>query len=90
MQKSTLIRTKVFTANTETIVTNAYTIEAQNQQYYQNTPSSYDIQKNIFSWQASFRKKPVISKKKFVVLVFFSIINPRTRADMNNEYILNI
>ena len=86
MQKSTLIRTEVFTANTKTIVTNAYTIEAQNQQYYQNTPSSYDIQKNIFSWQASFRKKPVISKKKVFSFSLFSIIKPRTRADMNNEY----
>ena len=76
MQKSTLIRTEVFTANTKTIVTNAYTIETQNQQYYQNTPSSYDIQKNIFSWQASFRKKPVISKKMFLVLVFFLSLTP--------------
>ena len=62
MQKSTLIRTEVFTANTKTIVTNAYPIEAQNQQYHQNTPTSYDFQKNNFSWPASSRKKAIISK----------------------------
>ena len=65
MQKSTLIRTEVFTANTKTIVTNAYTIEAQNQQYYQNTPVPTTFIRIFLVGRPALEKSQSFQKKCF-------------------------